>query len=87
MSALTNRLKAVEVKLKPIEREKKTIIFSVVDYTDETDLLGYKCHGLTATRSENESLEQFKERAKQFFIENDNGIYGAFVFEPIYDRD
>lgn len=87
MSALTNRLKAVEVKLKPIEREKKIIVFSVVDYDDETDLKGYKCHGLTATRFENESLEQFKERAKTFFIENDNGIYGAFVFEPIYDRD
>lgn len=84
---LKQRMKAIEIKLKPIEREKKTIIFSVVDYTDETDLLGYKCHGLTANRNESESLEQFKERAKAFFIENDNGIYGAFVFEPIYNRD
>jgi hypothetical protein len=84
---IKNRLKAVEVKLKPIEREKRTIVFSIVDYDDATDLLGYKCHGLTATRSENESLEQFKERAKTFFIENDNGIYGAFVLEPIYTTD
>lgn len=83
---LKSRMKAIEIKLKPIEREKKIIVFSVVDYDDETDLLGYKCNSLTATRSENESLEQFSERAKQFFIQNDNGIYGAFVFEPIYDR-
>jgi hypothetical protein len=80
-------LEPLEVKLKPIEREKKIIVFSVVDYDDATDLLGYKCHGLTATRSENESLEQFQQRAKQFFIENDSGIYGAFVFEPIYTTD
>jgi hypothetical protein len=77
-------MKAVEVKLKPIEREKRIIVFSVVDYDDATDLLGYKCHGLTATRNDGESLEQFSERAKAFFIENDSGIYGAFVFEPIY---
>lgn len=82
---LKQRMKAVEVKLKPIEREKKIIVFSVVDYTDETDLLGYKCHGLTATRNDGELLEQFKERAKTFFIENDNSIYGAFIFEPIYN--
>jgi hypothetical protein len=82
---LKSRMKAIEIKLKPIEREKRIIIFSVVDYDDAADLLGYKCHGLTATRSENESLEQFKERAKAFFMENDNGIYGAFVFEPIYN--
>lgn len=84
MSVLTNRLKAVEIKLKPIEREKRIIVFSVVDYDDTTDLLGYRCNKLTANRNDGESLEQFKERAKQFFIENDNGIYGAFVFEPIY---
>jgi hypothetical protein len=42
---------------------------------------------LTANRNDGESLEQFSERAKTFFIENDNGIYGAFVFEPIYNRD
>jgi hypothetical protein len=81
---LKQRMKAIEIKLKPIEREKRIIVFSVVDYTDETDLKGYKCHGLTATRNDGESLEQFSERAKAFFIENDNGIYGAFVFEPIY---
>jgi hypothetical protein len=84
---LKQRMKAIEIKLKPIEREKKIIVFSVVCYDDDTDLLGYKCHGLTANRNDGESLEQFKERAKQFFIENDNNIYGAFVFEPIYDRD
>jgi hypothetical protein len=81
---IKQRLKIVESALMPVEREKKIIVFSVVDYDDATDLLGYKCHGLTATRNDGESLEQFKERAKTFFIENDNGIYGAFVFEPIY---
>jgi hypothetical protein len=84
---LKQRMKAVEVKLKPMEREKKIIIFSVVDYDDETDLIGYQCHGLTATRNDGESLEQFKERAKQFFTNNDNGVYGAFIFQPIYNQD
>jgi hypothetical protein len=83
---LKSRMKAIEIKLKPIEREKRIIIFSVVDYDDAADLLGYKCHGLTANRNDGESLEQFSERAKAFFMENDNGIYGAFVLEPIYDR-
>lgn len=81
---IKNRLKIVESALMPVQREKKIIVFSIVDYDDETDLLGYECHGLTATRFENESLEQFQQRAKAFFIENDSGIYGAFVFEPIY---
>jgi hypothetical protein len=84
---IKQRLKIVESALMPVQREKKIIVFSVVDYDDATDLLGYKCHGLTATRNESESLEQFKERAKTFFIENDSGIYGAFVFEPIYADD
>jgi len=79
-------MKAIEIKLKPIEREKKIIVFSVIDYDDETDLKGYKCNSLTATRFENESLEQFSERAKVFFTQNVSGIYGAFIFEPIYDR-
>ncbi len=84
---LKNRLKAVETLLTPTQREKRTLVFSVVDYDDETDLIGYKCHGLTANRNEGESLEQFQNRAKAFFIENDNGIYGAYIFQPIYEHD
>jgi hypothetical protein len=87
MSALKNRLKAVESALMPVQREKRTLIFSVVDYDDETDLLGYKCHELTVNRNEGESLEQFQNRAKAFFIENDSGIYGAYIFQPIYEHD
>jgi hypothetical protein len=84
---LKQRMKAIEIKLKPIEREKKIIVFSVVCYDDDTDLIGYDCNGLSVTRSENESLEQFKERAKTFFTDNDNGIYGgAFIFQPIYNQ-
>lgn len=84
---LKQRMKAIEIKLKPIEREKKIIVFSVVDYDDEADLLGYRCNKLTANRNDGELLADFTERAKMFFIENDNGICGAFCFEPIYDRD
>ncbi|MBZ4202346.1 MAG: hypothetical protein LAC70_04385 [Methylovulum sp.] len=83
---IKQRLKIVESALMPVEREKRIIVFSVVDYDDETDLKGYKCNSLTATRNEGESLEQFSERAKAFFIENVSGIYGAFIFEPNYDR-
>ena len=86
-NALAKRLNIIESALMPVKREKKTLVFSVVDYDDETDLIGYKCHGLTVNRNEGESLEQFTQRAKAFFVENDNGICGAYIFQPIYSND
>lgn len=87
MLALKNRLKAIETALLPPQREKRIIVFSVVDYDDETDLIGYKCHGLTAKRNEGETLDDFSERAKTFFIANDKLNSFVLFLQSIYDRD
>lgn len=84
MSALKNRLKAVESALMPPQREKIIIVCSVVGYTSETDLIGYRCNNHDVMRFDNESLDDFIERAKTFFIENDEFDCGAFIFQPIY---
>jgi hypothetical protein len=83
---IKQRLKIVESALMPVKQDVKVRAFSVVDYDDELQLLGYRCNGLLQNRNDGELLEQFKERAKAFFIaENSEEFF--ILLQPIYDRD
>jgi hypothetical protein len=86
MSVLKNRLKAVEVKLKPIQQGVKVRAFSVVDYDDELQLLGYRCNGLLQNRNDGELLADFTTRAQSIFIAQNSEKFCIFL-HPIYNRD
>lgn len=83
---LKQRLKAIETLLIPPARKIIFRFFSVVDYDDDTELKAYKCYGVTIERIEGESLEQFQDRAKTSFIEQQGGGKGFFL-QPIYTSD
>jgi|GEM_PF-6290735 len=85
MTTLAKRLNTLEISMKPQQYETKFIRFTICGYENES-VTGYSANGVTIERNENESLNDFDDRAKIAFSDNHNGK-GIIFIQSLYIDD
>lgn len=83
---IKQRLAVIEQAFNPPPIQRHFVFVGSCGYDDETELKAYDYCNSIVTRFENESLEQFQQRAKQVFIENyHTQIMPVFIVDAVYN--
>jgi hypothetical protein len=87
MSALKNRLKAVEAALMPPVNADRFMFVTICTQTDD-GVIGYEYGGVSVMRLDGESIDGLKERAKAAFLSNrTDPKVTFFIIRTIYTHD